>query len=170
VGEVELRRYRREDLEAMFDMDVLCFPKPFLFDLRSMRGFAEARNAIVLLAERAAEESSLLASAFGKILGFVIVHLERTYGGRRGYVVTLDVLPAERRGGIAGLLMAEAEKLAEAAGVRRMELHVYAENAGAILFYERLGYERMGVEAGFYGIREGASLDALVYGKELSVA
>jgi ribosomal-protein-alanine N-acetyltransferase len=51
-----------------------------------------------------------------------------------------------------------------AAGVRWMQLHVFTGNAGAIRFYERLGYERISMQKDFYGE---AGLDAFVYGKEL---
>lgn len=162
-GEVVLRRYRPADLQSMFGLDVICFSKPFRFDLRSMRGFAEHSDAIVLVAERVPQDPSAR-----KFLGFVIVHVERTSDGGRGYVVTLDVLPAERREGISGQLMGEAEALSRAAGARRMELEVHTGNEGAIRFYEQRGYDRAGVRRGFYGRAGGVSLDAYAYRKELS--
>ncbi len=144
-------------------MDVLCFAEPFRFDLRSMRRFAESRNALVLVAEIDDVET-----ARPRIAGFVIVHVERSpKGGRRGYVVTLDVLPERRREGIAAALMAGVERLAAEAGAERMELHVFTGNDAAIRFYERLGYERTGVQAGFYGESGDDTLDAFVYGKRL---
>jgi ribosomal-protein-alanine N-acetyltransferase len=45
-----------------------------------------------------------------------------------------------------------------------MQLHVFTGNAGAIRFYERLGYERIRTQKDFYGE---PGLDAFVYGKEL---
>jgi [ribosomal protein S18]-alanine N-acetyltransferase len=61
-------------------------------------------------------------------------------------------------------LMDEGERQARAGGAEVMDLHVWTENEGAIKFYERRGYERMGVRKGFYG-RVG--LDAFVYRKML---
>lgn len=157
IRDMVLRRYRSEDLDAIFAMDQVCFGEPFRFDLRSMRRFAEARRAISLVTTEAG----------GRIVGFVIVQVERTPEGRQGYVVTLDVLPAERRGGVAATLMEEVEDLAAHAGARWMGLHVYAGNEGAIRFYEGRGYERVGIGPAFYGKADGAALDALVYRKEL---
>ncbi len=146
----------------MFDMDVICFSEPFRFDLRSMKRFAEVSNAIVVVAEHV-EDSSTRG-----LVGFVIVHVERTSDGRRGYVVTLDVSPAQRRDGVARRLITEAETLSRSVGARRMELEVHTGNDGAIRFYEGQGYVRTGVRAGFYGMAGGTSLDAYTYGKELN--
>ncbi len=163
MDEVKLRRYVPADLDAMFAMDVICFAKPFRFDLRSMRRFVEARNAIAVVAERRRRDDSGVA-----MLGFVIVHVERCPTAHWGYVVTLDVAPEERRVGVAGWLMGEVEVLAAGAGAGTMELHVWVGNEGAIRFYEGRGYGRTGLQRGFYGWAEGGSIDAYVYRKELS--
>jgi ribosomal protein S18 acetylase RimI-like enzyme len=57
--------------------------------------------------------------------------------------------------------MEEVEARMRAAGARGMELHVSVENAGAIGFYEGMGYARVGRVKRFYG-RGG---DAWVYGR-----
>ena len=149
---IVLRDYRATDLEAIFRLDEVCFAVPFRFDRESMLAFAEARDAIVVVAEGAGEE----------IVGFVIAHVERAAAGRRAYVVTLDVAESHRRIGLAGRLMREVETRAAAAGAQGMELHVFTGNEGAIRFYERLGYVRVGVRRRFYGAD---GLDAFVYRK-----
>jgi ribosomal-protein-alanine N-acetyltransferase len=153
-GEIIFRDYRDTDLDAMFQLDEACFAEEFRFDRESMREFAEERNAIV----RIGEEVS------GELAGFIIVHVERVATGWRAYVVTLDVAAEWRQKGLGRRLMREAEACAVTAGVREMQLHVFTGNAGAIRFYERLGYERIGERRGFYGA---PGLDAFVYGKEL---
>ena len=153
-GEIFFRDYRATDLEAMFQLDEACFAEEFRFDRESMREFAEERNAMVRIAE----------TARGEIAGFVIVHVERVVTGWRAYVVTLDVAVECRQRGLARRLMREVEASAMAAGVRWMQLHVFTGNAGAIRFYERMGYGRISTQKDFYGE---AGLDAFVYGKEL---
>jgi len=153
-GEIFFRDYRATDLEAMFQLDEACFAEEFRFDRESMREFAEERNAMVRIAE----------TARGEIAGFVIVHVERVVTGWRAYVVTLDVAVECRQRGLARRLMREVEASAMAAGVQWMQLHVFTGNAGAIRFYERLGYEQISRQKDFYGE---AGLDAFVYGKEL---
>jgi ribosomal-protein-alanine N-acetyltransferase len=153
-GEIFFRDYRATDLEAMFQLDEACFAEEFRFDRESMREFAEERNAMVRVAEKVT----------GEIVGFVIVHVERVVTGWRAYVVTLDVAVECRQRGLARRLMREVEASAMAAGVRWMQLHVFTGNAGAIRFYERMGYERIRMQKDFYGE---AGFDAFVYGKEL---
>jgi [ribosomal protein S18]-alanine N-acetyltransferase len=151
---IVLRGYQAEDLEAMFRLDEACFAEEFRFDRESMRKFAEEGEGVVRIAENSA----------GKIVGFVIAHVEQVASGRRGYVVTLDVAQEWRRKGVAGRLMSEVEAWALTAGVSWMQLHVFTGNTGAVRFYERMGYERIRTRRGFYG---GRGLDAFVYGKEL---
>jgi ribosomal-protein-alanine N-acetyltransferase len=151
--EIQIRRYRADDLEAISRLDELCFSEEFRFDRKAMEDFAEQRGAITLIAEDAAK----------KLAGFVITHVQKTATGRRAYVVTLDVVLESRRSGIAGRLMQETEDRAALGGATRVELHVFVENQGAIRFYEGRGYRRLGMRAGFYG----RGLDAWVYRKEL---
>jgi ribosomal-protein-alanine N-acetyltransferase len=138
----------------MYSLDQECFSPEFRFDRESMRAFAEEPDAIVRIA--------LLAS--GKIVGFVIVHLEPVAGIQRAYVVTLDVAEEYRRRGVAQRLLLQAEERAAAAGAQWMELHVFTGNHDAIRFYESSEYERVEVRRRFYGR---AGLDAFVYRKDL---
>lgn len=155
-GVTVLREYREADLEAICRLDEDCFAAAFLFDRKSMRQFAEARNAICLVAE----------TRHGGVAGFVIVHLDLMAAGLRGYVVTLDVAEEHRREGVASKLLLEAESRAGAVGARQMELHVFTGNEGAIRFYERMGYSRLAVRRRFY---RADGLDAFLYRKELAV-
>ncbi len=154
VDGIVLRDYRESDVERMFRLDESCFAEEFRFDRRAMRGFAERRGAITVVA----------VGGDGELAGFAIVQVEKCAGGRQGYVVTLDVAAEWRRRGLAGALMAEEERRAGAAGAGWMALDVFAGNDGAIRFYEGMGYECVGERRGFYG--EG--LDGLVYRKGLT--
>jgi ribosomal-protein-alanine N-acetyltransferase len=152
--EVVLREYRGADLNEIVELDESCFAEEFRFDRRSMKDYAEARDAISLIAEKD-----------GRIVGFVIVHVDQTAAGWRGYVVTLDVAAEFRRMGQAARMMQAAERMAVSVGVQQMELHVFTENEAAIRFYERMGYERVKRLQRFYGA---AGLDAFVYRKTLA--
>ena len=154
TDKVVLREYVEGDLDKIVRLDESCFEEEFRFDRRSMKAYAEARNAVSLIAEKE-----------GEIAGFAIAHIDHVAAGSRGYVVTLDVAAEFRRRGLAGQMMQAMEMLAEEAGALRMELHVFTGNARAIRFYERLGYERVATRRRFYGAE---GLDAYEYRKELA--
>ena len=150
---MRLREYRENDLGTIFALDEVCFEAPFRFSARTMRQFAEARNALTVVAE----------ADSGAVAGFCIVHVERALKGLRAYVVTLDVAPLYRRQGLARQMIEHAEQQAAEAGCDAMALHVSVENEGAIAFYEREGYERSHMVRSFYGLGR----HAYVYRKAL---
>jgi ribosomal protein S18 acetylase RimI-like enzyme len=143
------------DLNAMVALDDACFEEPFRFNRSSMKSFAEAKNACTLLAE-----------VDGQLAGFCILHVETSRRRLVGYIVTLDVAPAYRRCGLATKLMQGVERMAVAEECSAMLLHVYAENEGAIAFYQRLRFERLYEEEGFYGV----GLDAVVMHRRLGAS
>jgi ribosomal-protein-alanine N-acetyltransferase len=149
---LRLRGYQADDIDAMHALDVVCFEKPFRFTRSAMRRFAEVKKAQVIVAEER-----------GELVGFVILHLEEDAEGRTGYIITLDVEPAQRRKGIAGILMRDVERQARMDGCAALVLHVYAGNEVAIRFYDRAGFLRSHRAEDFYG----AGLDAWVYHKLL---
>ncbi len=149
----KLRTGCAADIEAMYRLDLLCFDEPFRFNLATMRRFVLRRGAGVV----GAEDGGLLA-------GFVVVYLEGVGRDKVGYVTTLDVAPERRRSGLARVLMVEAEARVRQAGGLAVVLHVFVGNIGAVGFYEQAGYERVGMEVGFYGV----GMDGWVYRKGLA--
>ncbi len=138
----------------MYRLDRLCFEPPFRFDLRAMRRYASAAEAIVPIAE-----------AGDELAGFAIVNVQRREAISSGYVTTLDVHPDHRRRGLAHQLMRHAEVIAVAEEITYLRLHVFAGNYAAIAFYEKEGFTLPIPEPvkDFYG----DGLDALVYVKNL---
>ena len=155
MPEVTLRTGTPADIDAMYELDVLCFEKPFRFDFRSMRKYATHRDAIVLIAEVQDE-----------LRGFIVVNPTRRKALHSAYVTTLDVHPDFRRQGTARMLIAEAERRAADSGAVSMQLHVFTGNAEAIRFYESLGYEQLLRTDDFYN----TGLHALAYMKPLNLS
>lgn len=153
---MRLREYNSGDLGIIFAIDEICFDAPFRFSARAMQQFAEARNALTVVAEDEA----------GEVAGFCIAHVERAGKGLRAYVVTLDVAPQYRRHGLARQMLERIEQQAVEAGCEAMVLHVSVDNEGAIAFYEREGYERSHMVKSFYGLGR----HAYVYQKVLTNA
>lgn len=148
IEDFQLRGYRPGDLDAMYRLDMACFEPVFRFSRSAMRGFAEAPEAVTLLAE-----------ANGGLAGFVIAEV----ADRAGYIVTIDVGVEWRGKGLARRLMQDLESETRRAGAEVLLLHVYVQNGPAISLYERLGYETTGVSHDFYG----TGLHALTYQKSL---
>jgi [ribosomal protein S18]-alanine N-acetyltransferase len=144
--QITLRDYRSGDVDAMYALDIVCFESRFRFSRTDMRRFAEARKARVAIAE-----------VDGTMVGFCIVHVHR---GGVGYVVTLDVAEQYRRHGVARMLMTQLE---QTSGCTVMMLDVFVDNHTAVHFYKSMGYERIGIEEGYYG----PGADAAVYRKML---
>lgn len=157
-----LRGLEPGDPDRMYALDVLCFAEPFRFSRSAMRRFALAPGALVRLAFADADEGAQAQEP--SLLGFSIVHLQRSRGGVTGYVTTLDVHPAARGKGIARVLMEDLQVAAKGSGAATMSLHVYAENPAAIRLYQRLGYGCLGRIPDFYS----PGLDALYFELTLS--
>lgn len=87
-----------------------------------------------------------------RIVGILTVHLlDRRRGSvalRVGYVNAVGVYGAHRRRGIATALMREAESWAKAGGASELRLDVWSFNAGAVAFYEALGYRTLSLAMG----------------------
>jgi len=137
---VQLRRGTAADVAAMYQLDCLCFEKPFRFDLRTMRRFALKPGSIVVVAE----DGDLL-------VGFVILDVTRRKILPSAYLVTLDVHPEYRRRGIAQELMREVMGRALEQAVTHVNLHVHVGNFAALRFYEAFGFVQFGQVEDFYG-------------------
>jgi len=133
---VVLRDLRADDLEAAFALDQACFEPGIAYSRAEIRSFLSRPGAVALGAE-----------ADGRLEGFAIA--ERR--GARGHVVTIDVAATSRRRGLGRRLFEELSRRLEAAGARSIRLEVDVRNAGAIRFYEGLGFERTRVLRSYYG-------------------
>lgn len=132
-----LRSVTPADLEALYELDAVCFEPGIAYsrgDLRRFLGMATAE--------------AVVADEDGTIAGFAIGYLS---GRRTGHVVTLDVRPARRRGGLGKLLLEELLARLARTGAREGRLEVSTENGGAIAFYENLGFQTRRRLRNYYG-------------------
>ena len=124
---VLLRDPRDEDLEALYRLDQLCFEPGIAYTRGQIRRFL-----------RLATARGVVAEVGGEIAGFAI-----GYRSRRGvaHVLTLDVHPDFRRRRLGHALMRGVLSRMAADGATETRLEVDVRNAGAIAFYERLGFQ-----------------------------
>jgi|KBSMisStandDraft_5_1062788.scaffolds.fasta_scaffold94512_2 ribosomal-protein-alanine N-acetyltransferase len=131
-----LRPARARDLDALFALDQACFEPDIAYTRGQLRDLLSRPHAVALVAE-----------VDGALAGFAIGH---RIGGR-GHVVTLDVAGGRRRQGVGRELMRQLVERLESAGARRIRLEVDLRNAGAIRFYERLGFRETRTLPDYYG-------------------
>jgi ribosomal-protein-alanine acetyltransferase len=99
-----------------------------------------------------AESSVIVARREQRIAAFAIMHL----GDDVAHLNLLAVAPQYRRQGLGSLLMEWLTTTAIEAGVFRINLEVRTHNDAARSFYERLGFDQLGVVQGYYQGREAA--------------
>ena len=137
MSAVSLREYRETDFDDLVALDRACFEPGIAYSNRDMRRFLSFATRVALVAERD-----------GRVAGFCIGYRAP---GKRGHIITLDVREEDRGTGVGkALLEATIEKM-KRSGASETTLEVDVENTKAIGFYERLGFERRGSLADYYG-------------------
>jgi ribosomal protein S18 acetylase RimI-like enzyme len=98
------------------------------------------------------ESSVIVARRESRIAAFAIMH----FGDDVAHLNLLAVAPQHRRQALGSQLMEWLISTAIEAGIFRINLEVRANNAVARSFYERLGFDQLGVVEGYYQGREAA--------------
>jgi len=135
---IRIREWRADDFEALHALDAACFPPHIAYSRRRLRSFLRLPGTECLVAEQAA----ILA-------GFILTHS----AGIHGHIISLDVDETFRRRGVGSALMAATEERMASRGVRQIELETAVDNAPAISFWQRHGFEPVGVLKNYYAHR-----------------
>ena len=98
------------------------------------------------------ESSVVVARREGRVAAFAIMH----FGDEVAHLNLLAVAPEHRRQGLGRRLMSWLTTTAIEAGVFRINLELRTCNEPARSFYERLGFDQLGVVQGYYQGREAA--------------
>ena len=99
-----------------------------------------------------AESSVVVARREGRIAAFAIMH----FGDAVAHLNLLAVAAKHRRQGLGRQLMDWLTATAIEAGVFRINLELRSNNDQARIFYERLGFDKLGIVQGYYQGREAA--------------
>jgi len=137
MADVTLRDIRPSDLEALYELDQLCFEPGIAYSRGELKKILGSSAGFGVLAE--------VESAIG---GFAAGCLS---GGKVGHVMTLDVAPGRRRLGIGKCLFTELMRRFAEASVREVRLEVDPDNAAAVTFYESFGFHRTRIHPHYYG-------------------
>ena len=98
------------------------------------------------------ESSVVVARRERQIAAFAIMH----FGDDVAHLNLLAVAPDHRRQGLGRQLIGWLTETAIEAGVFRINLELRLRNEPARIFYERLGFDPLGVVEGYYQGREAA--------------
>jgi ribosomal protein S18 acetylase RimI-like enzyme len=143
-----IREAKPEDYHALlqlFDGVDACHRQALPHIFRVPNGPSRARSYIYGIIQD--EDAALfVAETDGQLIGQIHVAIRETpeipilVPRRYGFVDTLAVMGPYRRAGIGRALMERAQQWTLDRGLAEIELSVWEFNAGAIAFYEDLGY------------------------------
>jgi ribosomal-protein-alanine N-acetyltransferase len=133
---MNLRPFRRSDLDTLYEIDQSCFPPGVSYSKSELAGFTARRGSRTWIAEEG-----------GQIVGFLIA--DRA-GPRAAHIVTIDVRGACRRRGLGRVLMDAAEEWAREQKLQLIYLETAEDNLVAQRFYHARGYAKVEKVEGYY--------------------
>jgi [ribosomal protein S18]-alanine N-acetyltransferase len=148
-----LRAVRREDFDALYALDQVCFAPGIAWSKAEMHYFLKHPSNFAVVAE--GEKPG--------IAGFAIAGTQRRGGKVVGRLITIDVRAEARRQRLGHALMEAVEERLRAAGATAVVLEVAVDNLSAQAFYERHGFARTGRIPSYYL----GKIDALAMEKAL---
>jgi [ribosomal protein S18]-alanine N-acetyltransferase len=137
--ETHVRNYRAGDFELLYRIDQACFDPDIAYSRSELSFYIRRHGAITKVAETGSQ-----------IEGFAV---GKSDAGGISHVITLDIAAGKRRHGLGTMLMESLHEEFRARKARITVLEVSVLNAGAIRFYETLGYQRGEVLPGYYNGR-----------------
>jgi len=145
----EIRKYRPEDFEQLWQLDQTCFSREIAYSRDELAYYLRAPRAFCFVAEE-----------IGEPVGFILGHQQRG----DGHVVTLDVARHVRRTGLASILMQKLEASFASLGCDSLMLEVAVNNRAGLSFYKKHGFSVVKTLRRYYP----GGLDGLLMGKKLS--
>ena len=144
-----LREFRPSDLDALYELDQVCFEPGIAYSRDEISGYVRRPGAKTWVAED--------VQSPGMVAGFVIAHCGRQ---RQGHIITLDVAPAWRRHGLGSRLMDTAEGWMRDRSADLVSLETAEDNLRAQAFYLQRGYIKLRRIEHYYGTGAAAWLMA----------
>lgn len=137
----KLRAFRVSDLDALYQLDQICFEPGVAYSQAELARYIRRPDAKAWVAESS-------AGAQAEIAGFLIASCDRR---GHGHIITLDVAPAARRRAVGTMLMEAAENWMRRQGGTAVFLETAEDNLPAQAFYLRRGYSKLRRIEDYYG-------------------
>ncbi|MEM2943972.1 MAG: GNAT family N-acetyltransferase [Methanomassiliicoccales archaeon] len=126
------------NINEIESIEKLCFSPEERFDRSLLEAILRNRNFITFIAE-----------VEGSVAGYATMHFSRV--SIDSMIVSIAVFPRFRRKGVGTALMRALEKKSVKMGSTRIVLQVNTRNAGALYFYEKLGFYQKCILRDYYG-------------------
>lgn len=150
---IEIRMAAADDAGLLAGIHAECFEDHW--SEGSFRTFLDTDGIFGLLAARSAGQ---------QIASFILIRV----AADEAEILTLATLPRTRRQGLASAMVSAGMRRAASCGASCLFLEVAQTNLPALQLYEKLGFERVALRAGYYVSRSGAGVGAVVMRRELS--
>ena len=157
-----LRDYRREDFDRLWQIDQACFPAEVAYSRVELSLYMRRAGSFTLVAEANPKDGATSqpeTTGAREIVGFIIAEARR----RGGHIITIDVPEQVRHLGVGSELLTATEKRLRAAGCPTVSLETAVDNLPALAFYKRHQYFVTGTLRRYYS----NGVDALVLKKDL---
>jgi ribosomal protein S18 acetylase RimI-like enzyme len=150
----QIRQFQKTDFETLWQIDQACFDEQMAYSRPELAFYMRRPGAFTLVAEGEGDVTA------GPILGFIVAEAR----GRKGHIITIDVIREARRLGLGSALLGAAENQLREAGAEAVMLETAVNNEPAIRFYKEQGYFVERTVPGYYS----GHLDALQMAKDLA--
>jgi ribosomal protein S18 acetylase RimI-like enzyme len=123
-----IRHATGDDFPTLLSIDEASFPREIAYDCVELSFLTKRPGAETLVLEET-----------GTIAAFLLMEVNRRR--KRATLVTLDVRSEKRRKGYASNLIRHSESILQEYGVHTYDLQVDVRNEGAVLFYQKHGFQ-----------------------------
>src|SRR4051812_40623226 len=132
--QIQLRPYRAGDIEALWQLDQVCFEDGISYSREELQHYIQLKTAFTLVAEADLPGPTERETP---TCGFIIAHRRR---GGYGHILTIDVDPYFRKRGVGTLLLSGAHERLKGEGCHTVFLETAVNNLAALAFYKKHGY------------------------------
>lgn len=133
---MEIRQYKPEDFDRLYEIDHEAFSEEIAYSHLELQYYLRSRKCRTLVAEDD-----------GEIVGFVIGCSEPR---KLGHIITIDVTPHRQRQQMGSRLLSEIEAWLWQKGAEAIYLETPVDDAGARGFYDKHGYFVLERIEGYY--------------------
>ncbi len=134
MADVTIRQADRNDVEAIYSIEKLCFPDPW------------SREALIYELEENPRAFYIVAELDEKVVGYAGMW----WVVDEGHITNVAVMPGYRNRRIGQGIIDVLIEFTSEKGIRHHTLEVRRSNEAAIRLYEKSGFRTEGIRKGYY--------------------